>query len=110
MQPVHLFTADESAGAVRVDRFPEPPRPVNTLNIYTANYVGVVTIEASIKLNPTDDDWFVIHIETFEPFVSNETKRRVRAANVTGRFLWMRATAVKDPVHPLGIVDRVTVI
>lgn len=110
MQPVHLITADESNGAVRVDRFPEPPRPIHTVNIYTSNFEGTVTIEATIKLEPTDADWFVVHTETFAPIGMNDKRRRVRAANVTGRFISMRATAVKLNANTPGIVDRVTVL
>ena len=110
MQPIYLYRNEVETGDVRVDRFPEVPRALATITILTANFVGTVTVEATIKLEPTGSDWFVIHTETFPTFVTQEEKKRNRAVNVAGRFISMRATVTKDEGHPFGIVDRVTVI
>jgi hypothetical protein len=110
MKPFHLITSDKSAGAVRVDRFPEAPHAVATINIHSANFVGKVVVEATIKLDPQDADWFVLHTETFEPITMGQDARRNRITNKEGRFISMRATATKADGFPHGIIDRVTIL
>lgn len=110
MQSINLMTNDESDGEVRVDRFPETPRSVYTLAIYTANYVGIVTVEATISLNPSETDWFVIHAEEFAPFGEPVPRARSTLTNLEGRFISMRARAERTLGYPTGIVSRVTVI
>jgi hypothetical protein len=110
MQPIILFRTDESQGELRVDRFPDFARPVTTINVLTSNFVGTVTVEATIKIDPQESDWFIIHETVFPEFRLTEERKRNTATNVTGRFIHMRATATKALGFPLGIVDRITVI
>lgn len=110
MKPIYLLTMDESAGEQKVDRFPEFSRAISTLNIYTSNFIGTVTVEASIKLNPSDNDWFVVHEEVFPEITSDNIRKRNKAINLVGRFIWMRATAEKALPYEHGLVDRVTII
>lgn len=110
MQPIYLLRNNESEGAVRVDRFPEAPLAVYTINIHSANFVGTVKVEGTIKLDPTDDDWFEVHTETFNYFTQNENTRRNRAVNAEGRFISMRASSTKALGWVYGNIDRVTVI
>lgn len=110
MHPFYLFRDNESEGAVRVDRFPDFAPAIHTVNILTANFVGTVTIEATIKLDPQTSDWFTVHVEDFAPLSYSEEKRRSRAVNLTGRFIHMRAIATNAEGVVEGRVDRVTVI
>jgi hypothetical protein len=110
MSPILLLRTDESQGELRVDRFPDFPRATTTLNIMTSNFVGTVTVEATIKLDPTDADWFVLHEEVFPDFTESLDRKRNVAANYSGRFISMRAKAVKAEGFPTGLVDRVAVI
>lgn len=104
------MTNDESDGELRVDRFPEIPRSVYTLAIYTADYVGTVTVEATISLNPSPSDWFIVHTEEFTPFTVPGPRARNTLTNLEGRFISMRAKAQRTLGYPTGIVNRVTVI
>lgn len=101
---------DESEGAVRVDRFPEPGNAISTIHIMTSNFAGTVRVEATIKLAPQDADWFLVHEEVFPKLTSTDHTRRNVEVNATGRFISMRATATKLTDVLPGIVDRVTVI
>jgi hypothetical protein len=110
MQPLYLIRSNKIDGEVRVDHFPRPPRAVHTVNIYTSDFVGTVTVEATIKLQPQASDWFVVHEEVFAVMNSNEQTRRNRTVNLTGVFTSMRASFVKANGIAHGLIDRVTVI
>lgn len=108
MQPIYLYrNMDEKHDAVRVDRFPDFPKPVRTISLHTHNFYGTVTVEASIVLEPTtEDDWVAVWTEEFGPRFTDMPSVRNRAKNVVGHFKWMRVTVETITGH----VDRVLVI
>lgn len=91
---------------VRVDDWPNPARALKTVMMYTDNFVGVITIQASLYGSPTEDDWFDIHSEVFHPAGPREEKTRNRFFNSQDRYVWMRVSINKV----FGRVDRITVI
>lgn len=83
-----LLIQNESLGAVSVDNYPEPTTAVRTVEIHASHFSGEICILASIELEPTDDDWFPIVVETHNertaPNYSSMT-------SVSGCFIWMKA-------------------
>lgn len=104
MQPFFLYRDDESTPQ-RVSRFPDPPRPITTINLHTSGWTGTIEIHASIALEPTDDDWVMIHRETI---AGEQGKRQNFLRNLTGCFIWLKAVVVQEGTR--GRVDRVTAI
>ena len=101
-----LVQDGEILDPVRVDDWPNPSRALKTTMIHTDDFEGVVIIEASLLANPSNDDWFEIHSETFLRAEVTETKARNRYFNSRDRSVWMRAKVEKVK----GRVDRIMVI
>lgn len=100
-----LVWGGENQGTVRVDDFPSQPPLLFTIGIFAQNVAGTVVIQASIYQNPTEDQWFNLHTETFvSPGYIGERVIN-RYANYKGRFINMRATVNITQ----GRVDRIIV-
>lgn len=91
---------------VRVDDYPNPSRELKTVMMYTSAFVGVITLQATIMTNPTEDDWFDVHEELFLPVERGTNTVRNRIYNSQDRFVFMRVKIQ----HVMGIVDRILVI
>lgn len=64
------------------------------------NFVGSIGLQASVELNPTSTDWFLISFGDFENGVMNDTPKlyeyltsttEVYSRNFSGNFIWIRA-------------------
>lgn len=60
---------------------------IHTVLFNTSNFVGTITIQATLELYPTDNDWFDVHTETFA--VDSSTSNR--STNIVGKFVFVRA-------------------
>jgi len=106
MKAFPLVWADEGQDAVRVDDWPNPSRPNKTVMMYTQDFAGTITIQASLHVDPEEGDWFDIHVEDFSRPQSNQHTEQNRFFNSRDRYIWMRAIVVTG----YGRVDRVVVI
>jgi hypothetical protein len=70
---------------------------VHTFTIETINFVGSVTIQATLELYPGKDDWFDV---TIQGFVNADT---LRSFNITGKFVFIRA-AYRITVGEIALV------
>lgn len=98
-----LFWAGEEQGAIRVDDWPNPTRDLKTVMIHTDNFVGTITVQASLYADPGEDDWYDMRVETFEVTAQNAVNR---SFNTRDRSIWMRA--IVETQH--GRVDRIMVM
>jgi hypothetical protein len=108
---------------IRVDQWYTDSTHFQTVSIAMSNFKGRVSIEASIKACPTDNDWFPValdgrpHIDYPLTGVGSETS--TKSFNFKGRFVWLRARVDKSYVIPVdsiqtivaacGFVDRILV-
>lgn len=104
MQPFYLFRNGISTPQ-RIDRFPDQPRAVTTVNIHSMEWSGTVEILASLVDDPAEEDWFSLHVETI---VGERHKRQNFMKNFTGRFVWMKTIATS--ASAAGGIDRITAI
>ena len=58
---------------------------LHTVQYTYTGFSGVIVIQATLALNPTEDDWFEVHSYT----AIAETSSRV--ASFTGNYVWIRA-------------------
>lgn len=110
MRPIYLVSFDEVHEKQRVDHFPEAFLGQTSIGVYTLDFVGSIAVEATICLDPQEDDWFEVWREVFSVKSQNEPTALNHIVNVVGRFVWMRAKVEKDLNVRHGVVDRITVI
>lgn len=109
------------AAPVRVDSWFTDIQHQHTLSIVASRFKGRLIIEASIKVNPNDNDWFPIslggklYIDYPRNGLVSETSNI--AFSFLGRFVWMRARLDRSYVIPMdaqptmvaacGFIDRI---
>lgn len=49
---------------------------------------GIITIQGTLAVDPTEDDWFDVHTYTADQESSS------KIANFTGNYVWIRASVV----------------
>ena len=85
---------------VRVDSWYSSATHPMSAQIVAVNFKGRVYLDASLKVNPGDSDWFSIqlngkpYVEYSHYHLSNTTD--TSGYTFTGRFVWMRARIVRD--------------
>lgn len=52
-------------------------------------FIGHVTIQATLVINPTENDWFDIHDQTYGDDLTEITS--ITTSNFYGNFVWVRA-------------------
>ncbi len=101
-----LYWAGENVGPIKVDDWPQPPRSYLTISWNTQDFAGTITLMASIKLNPDEDDWFEIHSQSYERVTFRENKSRNGVLNIPSGYISLKA--IVD--HSYGRVDRIVAI
>ena len=74
----------QQGDAVRVDGYPGRSRVFHTIALRSLSYIGNVDVEVSMAIEPSDEDWKIIQVLTFGSAPSTV------AANITGKFIWVR--------------------
>lgn len=68
----------------------------------TPNFVGTLTMQATLATVPTQNDWFnVVNSDVNYTVVDSTTTNYV---NFTGNFVWVRAVVNRDAAQPNGSV------
>lgn len=68
-----------------------------TVQIYFNNFKGRVGIQATLEIDPKEEDWFPIFLNTTKPFLEFPTpgeyegKKGVETYSFVGNFVWLRA-------------------
>lgn len=71
----------------------------------TPNFVGTLTMEATLATNPVEADWFYVKDSKFEykyPIIPATTTTNY--VNFTGNFVWVRASVFRSTDQPNGSV------
>ena len=65
-----------------------------TVGIFTEDFIGTMTIEATLDTTVADSSWFTVHTFSGDGSSSNDSTLRFfnTSQNITGRFTWMRVT------------------
>lgn len=106
---------------VRVDHWYSDPEHLHTISVVAINFKGRVTVEATVKVNPTEADWFPVslaggfYVDYPRQGYGQETS--TLSFSFTGRYVWLRARVDRTFVLPLdaselmvaacGFVDRI---
>lgn len=61
---------------------------LHTVTYRTQDFVGVIKMQGTLAINPTEDDWFDIDQTDFGVDSSSQTGTY---RNFTGNFVWIRA-------------------
>lgn len=76
-------------------------KDLQTLTWSVTACTGILTIEASLVDDPQDADWFSVHEITFA------TSTESGYTNLTGNFVWIRATLTE---HTTGVLNHVRLV
>lgn len=58
---------------------------LHTIQYSYTGFSGILSIQATLELDPVEEDWFTVHEYTAE----NETHSKI--VNFTGNYIWIRA-------------------
>ena len=61
----------------------------HTVQYNITGFIGTVNIQATLAVNPTDDDWFTVYTQEY-PAVNDEGTTKSNLANFTGNYVWVR--------------------
>ena len=61
---------------------------LHTVQYSFTGLAGDITIQATLALDPSEDDWFTVHSYT----AANETSSKI--ASFTGNYVWIRSSLV----------------
>lgn len=105
-QGLFEFTSDK----VRCDGWYGYVDGCHTVAIYMHNFKGRVWIEASLASEPTEEDWFPIHLNGETPYASYPRNPKkptgqlgdtgVDAFNFTANVVWLRARLDRSHLMP----------
>jgi len=62
----------------------------HTVQYNIAGFIGTINIQATLAVDPTDDDWFTIYTQEYT-VVNDEGATTSNFANFTGNYVWIRA-------------------
>lgn len=74
----------QQGAAVRIDGYPGRSRVFHTIALRSLSYIGDVNVEMSMAVDPNEEDWKLIHTLSFG------SAPLTVAANITGKFIWVR--------------------
>lgn len=63
---------------------------VHTVQYSIENFVGTITIQATLATEPVDNDWFSVYDQSY-PELNNDPETTVNIVNFTGNYVWVRA-------------------
>ncbi len=106
---------------LRVDCWYTSPEHIHTVSIAMSSFKGRISIEASLKVRPTDNDWFPISLggraSVDYPITGVGLETSTQSFNFVGRYIWLRARidrryvipddALPTMVAACGFVDRI---
>lgn len=93
---------------MRVDQRGTPSQFTHTIQIVTSNFVGRVSVEASLMPIPGEEDWFPLDLGGQPYLECREPKSKSFGFTVQGRFIWVRAKVDRSLWLPVGTQDVAT--
>jgi hypothetical protein len=88
-------TGDSSTSTVTSEKFKGDGYYGRSDGFHTVQYtltgfLGTVDIQATLAVNPTEDDWFTVYTQAYP--VNNDTGTTASViTNFTGNYVWVRA-------------------
>lgn len=72
----------------------------------TPNFAGSLSMQASLAVSPSEDDWFTVNDTTFQydSLVNPVATTTTNYANFIGNFIWCRAVVNRTPLPLNGSV------
>lgn len=83
---------DYTGPAVKGDGYYGYADGLHTISFHLKNFTGRVWLEATLLENPTEDDWFVIEMQTSLPYLQFTGETTARGISFSGNFVWLRAS------------------
>jgi hypothetical protein len=62
----------------------------HTVQYTLDGFIGTVNIQATLAIEPTEDDWFTVYTQAY-PVVNDEGTTASKVTNFTGNYVWIRA-------------------
>ena len=62
----------------------------HTLQYTLAGFLGTVNVQATLAINPTEDDWFTVYTKQYTP-INDIGETGSHITNFTGNYVWVRA-------------------
>ena len=62
----------------------------HTVQCNLTGFIGSVNVQATLAVDPTDDDWFTVYTQAY-PAVNDEGTTKNNLTNFTGNYVWVRA-------------------
>ena len=62
----------------------------HTVQYTLVGVIGTINIQATLAVNPTDDDWFTVYTQSY-PVDSSGSTSGSFITNFTGNYVWIRA-------------------
>jgi hypothetical protein len=62
----------------------------HTAQYNITGFIGTVSIQATLAVTPTEDDWFTVYTQAY-PVVNDEGTTINKLVNFTGNYVWIRA-------------------
>lgn len=69
---------------------------IHTVQIVLSNFVGKVSIEATLATNPTEEDWFPVMLGNERNIEYKLNTTKTVGFTVRGNFVWVRARVDRD--------------
>ena len=63
----------------------------HTIQYTVSGFVGAVNIQATLAVNPTEDDWFTVYTGTYPADSTSGSTSGSFVTNFTGNYVWIRA-------------------
>lgn len=82
----------------------------HTVAIYNKNFTGRLSIQATLALEPSDNDWFAVSLGG-DLEVEYTDQDSITTFNFTGNYVWLRAVVDRSylpaPEDPHGSIDKI---
>lgn len=62
----------------------------HTIQYTITGFIGTVSIQATLAIEPTEDDWFTVYTQAY-PVSNDEGTSTSKVTNFTGNYVWIRA-------------------
>jgi hypothetical protein len=62
----------------------------HTVQYNLTGFIGTVTIQATLAIDPQDTDWFTVYTQNYSE-INSESNTVNKLTNFTGNYVWIRA-------------------
>jgi hypothetical protein len=83
---VQIITGDKYKG----DGYYGRSDGIHTVQYDITGFIGTISIQATLAVDPTQDDWFTVYTQSY-PVSNDEGTSLTKITNFTGNYVWIRA-------------------